>query len=232
MKNIRVAVIEDSESPHERVGEALKERGFEVVGEAVSGLRGLELLESTRPDVVLVDVGLPDIDGIEVVRRFRQTQSLDEKLETKVVVLTAHKAQEAMLEAFAAGADSYCIKDSLDKVEEAIYLTYEGSPWIDPSVATVVATQARPLDEEVEDIIQGYSLSTTLIEGLEKEYKDLCYTAGITEEETEIFLLIVQGYDNDEIAYHLNMTIQEAEASICLIGEKFRTFLYEAAGSN
>jgi two-component system, NarL family, response regulator LiaR len=227
MRNIRVAVIEDHESPYGLIGEALKERGFKVVGEAASGLRGLELLESTRPDVVLVDMGLPDIDGIEVVRRFRQMQHSG----TKVVVLTAHKAQEAMLEAFAAGANSYCIKDSLDKVEKAIYLTYEGSPWIDPSIATVVATQARPLDEEIEDIIKSYSLSTTLIERLEKEYKDLCYTAGITEQETEIFLLIVQGYDNDEIAYHLNMTIEEAEASICLIGEKFRTFLYETADS-
>jgi two-component system, NarL family, response regulator LiaR len=232
MKNIRVAVIEDHESPYPRMGRALKERGkFDVVGEAASGMHGLELLESTQPDVVIVDIGLQDIDGIEVVRRFRQTQSLAGKLETKVVVMTTCKAQDVMLEAFAAGADSYCVKDSLDKVEEAIRLTHEGSPWIDPSIATVVATQARPLDEEIEHIIKSYSLSTTLIERLEKEYKNIFYTAGLTDQEAEIFLLIVQGYDNDEIAYRLNMTTEKAETAVHLISEKFQTFFYETVNS-
>jgi two-component system, NarL family, response regulator LiaR len=232
MKNIRVAVIEDHESPYPRMGRALKERGkFDVVGEAASGMHGLELLESTQPDVVIVDIGLQDIDGIEVVRRFRQTQSLAGKLETKVVVMTTCKAQDVMLEAFAAGADSYCVKDSLDKVEEAIYLTYEGSPWIDPSIATVVATQARPSNEATEDIIKSYSVSTALIEKLEEEYKDTFQTAGITEQETEIFLLIVQGYNNDEIASHLDMTVDDAEASVCRISNKFQTFFYETVDS-
>jgi two-component system, NarL family, response regulator LiaR len=229
MKNIRVAVIEDRDSTYTHLGEALKRRGnFEIVGEAASGLYGLELLESARPDVALVDVSLPDIDGIEVVRRFRQTQALAKKLGTKVVILTACKAQDAMLEAFAAGADSYCVKDSLDKVEEAIRLTHKGSPWIDPSIATVVATQARPSDEAMEDIIKNYSVSTALIEKLEEEYKDTFQTAGITEKETEIFLLIVQGYDNDEIASQLNMTIDDAETSIGCISDKFHAFFCEA----
>jgi two-component system, NarL family, response regulator LiaR len=229
MKNIRVAVIEDHHSPYSSVGEALKKRGeFEVVGEASSGVHGLKLLESARPDVAIIDIGLPDIDGIEVVRRFRQTQSPAEKLETKIVVLTAYKAQDALLEAFAAGADSYCIKDSLDKVEEAIRLTHEGNPWIDPSIATVVATQARPSDEATEDIIKNYSVSTAIIEKLEEEYKDIFQTACITEQETEIFLLIVQGYDNDEIASQLNMTIDDAETSVCCISNKFHAFFCEA----
>jgi two-component system, NarL family, response regulator LiaR len=232
MKNIRVAVIEDHESPYPRMGRALKERGkFDVVGEAASGAHGLELLESTQPDVVIVDIGLQDIDGIEVVRRFRQTQSLAGKLETKVVVMTTCKAQDVMLEAFAAGADSYCVKDSLDKVEEAIRLTHEGSPWIDPSIATVVATRARPSNEATEDIIKSYSVSTDLIGKLEEEYKDTFQTAGITEKETEIFLLIVQGYDNDEIASQLNITVDDAEASVCRISNKFQTFFCETVDS-
>jgi two-component system, NarL family, response regulator LiaR len=232
MKNIRVAVIEHHSPNYAGLGEGLRRRqSFEVVGEATSGMNGLALLESTRPDVALVDIDLPDIDGIEVVRLFRKTQSLAEKIETKVVVLTACKAQDTLLEAFAAGADSYCVKDSLDKVEEAIRLTHEGNPWIDPSIATVVATQARPLDEDMEQIIGNYSVGTAMVEKLEEEYKDIFQTAGITDKETEIFLLIVQGYDNQEIASQLNMTVDDAETSVCCISDKFHVFFYETANS-
>jgi two-component system, NarL family, response regulator LiaR len=214
MRNIRVAVIEDSESLYGLVREALKERGFEVVGGAANGVHGLRLLESMQPDVAIVDIGLPDMNGIEVVRQFRKTQAQPEKVNTKIVVLAAHKVQDMMLEAFAAGADSYCIKDSLDKLEEAIRSTHEGNPWIDPSMATVVATQARSLDEDIE----SYNVS---MDWLAEGYKDIFQAAGITDQETEIFLLIVQGYDNAEIAYQLNMTAGEAEMAIHHMGKKF-----------
>jgi DNA-binding NarL/FixJ family response regulator len=229
MKNIRIAIIENHNLTYAGLGKALKAREkFEVVGEATNGLHGLELLESTQPDVAIVDIGLPDIDGIELVRRFRQTQSQSEKLKTKVVMLTAHKVQDTMLEAFAAGADSYCIKDSLDKLEEAIRFTYEGNPWIDPSIATVVATQVRRLDEDIEDI-EDQSFSTTWIEKLEQEYKDIFLSAGITDQEIEIFLLIVQGYDNVEIACKLNITVDESETYIRSICNKFHASFYETS---
>jgi two-component system, NarL family, response regulator LiaR len=226
MKNIRIAIIEDHDLTCAGLGEALKKRkSFEVVGEAANGMHGLELLESTQPDIAIVDIGLPDIDGIEVVRRFRQTQSQPEKLRTKIVILAPHKVQDILLEAFAAGADSYCIKDSLDKLEEAIRLTHQGNPWIDPSVATIVATQARRSDEDIE----GQSVSTDWVEKLEQEYKDVFLSAGITDQEIEIFLLIVQGYDNVEIACHLNITVDEAETCIRSICNKFHADFYEAS---
>ena len=228
MKNIRIAIIEDHDLTYVGLAEALKTRErFEVVGEAANGIHGLELLESTRPDVAIVDIGLPDIDGIEVVRRFRQTQSQPEKLRTKIVILAPHKVQDILLEAFAAGADSYCIKDSLDKLEEAIRLTHQGNPWIDPSVATIVATQARRSDED----IKCQNVSTDWVEKLEQEYKDIFLSAGITDQEIEIFLLIVQGYDNVEIACQLNITVDEAETHIRHICDKFHASFYEISYS-
>jgi two-component system, NarL family, response regulator LiaR len=228
MKNIRIAIIEDHDLTDACLGEALEKRGrFEIVGEASDGINGLALLELTRPDIAIVDVVLPDIDGIEVVRRFRQTQSQSEKLKTKIVVLTTHKVQEMMLEAFAAGADSYCIKDSIEKLEEVIRLTHEGNPWIDPSIATVVATQVRQTDQDIEE----QNISTAWVEKLEQEYKDIFLNAGITDPEIEIFLLIVQGYDNVEIACQLNMTVDEAETCIRHICDKFNASFCETSYS-
>jgi two-component system, NarL family, response regulator LiaR len=228
MKNIRIAIIEDHDLTYAGLAEALKTRErFEVVGESANGIHGLALLESTRPDVAIVDIGLPDIDGIEVVRRFRRTQSQSEKLETKIVILTTRKVQDTMLEAFAAGADSYCLKDNLDKLEEAIRLTHEGNPWIDPSIATVVATQVRQSDQDIEE----QSVSTAWAEKLEQEYKDIFLNAGITDQEIEIFLLIVQGYDNVEIACQLNITVDEAETRIRHICDKFHTSFCETSYS-
>ncbi len=227
MKNIRIAVVENHSLTHIGVGEALKERqGFEVVGESTNGLCGIKLLESTRPDIAIVDIGLPDIDGIEVVRRFRQTQSQPEKLKTKIVMLTTHKVQETMLEAFAAGADSYCVKDNLEKLDEAIRLTHEGNPWIDPSVATIVATQVRCSAQGIEDLEERIA-SLAWVERLEQEYKDIFLSAGITDHETEIFLLIVQGYDNTEIACQLNITVDEVEANLRHMGSKFYAMFCE-----
>jgi two-component system, NarL family, response regulator LiaR len=220
MKNIRIAIIEDRGLTYAGVGAALNKREkFEVVGEAASGMHGLRLLDSTRPDVAIVDIGLPDMDGLEVVRQFRQAQAQSEEAKTKIVVLATHKIQDTMLEAFAAGADSYCIKDSLDKLEEAIRLTYEGNPWIDPSIAAVVAKQVRPLDEDIESY--DASMDMDWVKELEEGYKDIFQAADITDQETEIFLLIVQGYDNFEIASQLNMTADEAEVAIHHIGKKF-----------
>ena len=108
MSDIRIALIEDHDLTRMGLRAALKQAGFDFVGEAANGADGLTLLGTQKPDVALVDIGLPDIDGIELVKRFREEQP---QLKTRILMLTMHDSEKAVLAAFAAGADSYSTKE-------------------------------------------------------------------------------------------------------------------------
>jgi DNA-binding NarL/FixJ family response regulator len=204
MNKVRVIVIEDHDLTRMGLMAALQYReGIQVVGEATSGLQGLKLLEEAKPDVAIIDIGLPTIDGIELVRRFKQNCGED-NLTTKILMLTMHKTQEPVLAAFTAGADSYCMKDiSVDKLVEAIYSTHEGNPWIDPLIANVVLQQVR---QNVPEAVAAQD-KTVIIHGLDPEYRQLLENAPLTERELEILDLIVAGCSNAEIANRLYITI-------------------------
>ncbi|NCQ87197.1 MAG: response regulator transcription factor [Microcystis aeruginosa W13-18] len=204
MDNVRVIVIEDHDLTRMCLVVALQHReNIQVVGEATSGLQGLKLLEETKPDVAIIDIGLPMIDGIELVRRFKQNRGED-PLATKILMLTMHKTQELVLAAFTAGADSYCMKDiSTDKLIEAIHSTHEGNPWIDPAIANIILQQVRqnvPVGAAAET-------KTVIIRGLDPEYHQLLENAPLTARELEILDLIVAGCSNAEIAERLYITI-------------------------
>ena len=141
---IRTVLIEDHELTRVGIRAALEQTGvIDIVGEASTGKQGLQLLQDTQPDVAVLDIGLPDIDGIELLQRFRQSQHENADA-VKVLILTMHDNEDAVLAAFAAGADSYSMKDaSLDRLLEAIQLTHEGNTWIDPNIAQIVLRQAR-----------------------------------------------------------------------------------------
>jgi DNA-binding NarL/FixJ family response regulator len=204
MDKVRVVVVEDHDLTRMGLVAALQCReGIQVVGEATSGLQGLKLMEDNQPDVAIVDIGLPTIDGIELVRRFQENLG-DYAKKTKILMLTMHKTQESVLAAFSAGADSYCMKDiSVDKLVEAILSTQEGNPWIDPVIANIVLQQVR------QNVPVGAvsSSKTVTIHGVEPEYQQLLENAPLTERELEILDLIVAGCSNAEIAEKLYITI-------------------------
>jgi two-component system, NarL family, response regulator LiaR len=204
MDEVRVIVVEDHDLTRMGLVAALQCReGIQVVGEATSGLQGLKLMEDNQPDVAIVDIGLPTIDGIELVRRFQENLG-NHARKTKILMLTMHKTQEAVLAAFSAGADSYCMKDiSVDKLVEAILSTQEGNPWIDPVIANIVLQQVR------QNVPVGAVSSSkkVTIHGVEPEYQQLLENAPLTERELEILDLIVAGCSNAEIAEKLYITI-------------------------
>jgi DNA-binding NarL/FixJ family response regulator len=205
MTDIRVVLIEDHDLTRMGLKAALKQvEGMNVVGEAANGIRGLSVLEVEQPDVAVVDIGLPDIDGIELVNRFRQFQASHENVNTKVLMLTMHDSEEAVMAAFAAGADSYCMKQTeLEDLIFAIQETHGGNSWIDPAVASVVLRQVRKTPAAVaagED-------RTVSIDAIDPEFEQMLDAYPLTERELEILELIVAGCSNAEIAERSYITV-------------------------
>ncbi|MDX2213514.1 MAG: response regulator transcription factor [Oculatellaceae cyanobacterium bins.114] len=203
MSEIQVALIEDHDLTRVGMRTALQQQvGIKVVGEAANGTEGLHLLQTSVPDVAIVDIGLPDIDGIELTREFRGFQADSEEYKTKILILTLNDSEDAVLAAFAAGADSYCMKDvSLDRLLEAIQVTYDGHSWIDPAIARLVLKQAR------QPIGEGKVKPTVAIDAVAPEYSQILETYPLTERELEVLELIVAGCSNATIAEKLYITV-------------------------
>lgn len=205
MSKIRVALIEDHDLTRVGIRTALQQRSeIEFVGEAANGAEGLTLLETSRPDIGIVDIGLPDIDGIELTRQFKDSQAVQEDANTKILVLTLQDNEESVMAAFAAGADSYCMKNiSFDNLLEAIQVTHEGNAWIDPAIAKVVLKQAKPR-QTVSDAVVAKKVA---IDAAEPEYSQLIEAYPLTDRELEVLQLIVEGCSNAAIADKLYITV-------------------------
>lgn len=205
MSEITVVLIEDHDLT--RIGLVAAINQFEnikIVGDAPNGQQGLEVLTQTAPDVAIIDIGLPDIDGIELTNRLKQSQN-----KTKVIILTMHDSEDAVLSAFAAGADSYSLKDvSLENLEQAIELTSKGDSWIDPAIARVVLKQAKDnqLASKTGDNIHHHE-SIREIEGLDTESQKIVENFPLTERELEVLELIVSGCNNAQIAEQLFVSV-------------------------
>ncbi|MFZ4677404.1 MAG: LuxR C-terminal-related transcriptional regulator, partial [Nodosilinea sp.] len=144
-----------------------------------------------------------DIDGIEVVERLRQAQIGLEGDPTRVLMLTMHDSEAAVMAAFAAGADSYCMKQTeLGDLIVAVRETYEGNSWIDPAVASVVLRQVRKIPAGA-----AVGSRTVSIEAIEPEFEQILESYPLTERELEILELIVSGCSNAEIAERSYITV-------------------------
>jgi two-component system, NarL family, response regulator LiaR len=207
MNKIRVVVIEDHHLTRVGLCAALRQHeNIEVVGEAANAKLGLQAIATLQPDVALVDIGLPDKDGIELTQELKQSQE-GSAVQTKVLILTMHKDEDAVLAAFAAGADSYSIKDvNMDNLVQAIQLTSEGNSWIDPTIARIVLKQSRstklsqPVSAEVENGQQS-------IKPLDEDFQQVLDTYPLTTRELEVLELIVSGCSNAQIADKLYITV-------------------------
>jgi two-component system, NarL family, response regulator LiaR len=204
MSDIRVVLIEDHDVVRIGLRTVLQiQEGIQVVGEAINGPQGLTLLQTTQVDVALVDVGLPGMDGIELTQQFRRFQQEHPDSTTKVIMLTMLGSEETVLASFAAGADSYCMKDiGIEQLIEAIKMTHTGNAWIDPAVASIVLRQVRS------SITQPTTQKHTIeIRSLEPEYEQVLASDPVTEREREVLELMVAGCTNVAIAERLFITV-------------------------
>lgn len=221
MSKINVILIEDHDLTRMGLRTALqKQSPVHVVGEAANGIDGLKLLEQEKPDIAVVDIGLPDIDGIEVTRRLKAaTAQPGQQGKPKVLILTMQDNEDTVLAAFAAGADSYCMKDiNIDKLVDALQQTHEGNSWIDPAIARIVLQQARyqlltdqpqtqpdPPGPALRAIAD--SPEPNIVLEAASEATEAPETYSLTDRELEVLELIVAGCSNAAIAEKLYITV-------------------------
>jgi len=204
MSKTRLVLIEDHQLTRMGLAVAFRQQpDLDLVGEAATGYDGLQLLKMKQPDVAVVDIGLPDIDGIDLVQQFRQFQDEDAGQRTRVLMLTMHDSEDSVLAAFAAGAESYCMKQSqLEVVMSAIRETHAGNSWIDPAIANIILRNVT----KAPSLSVGKSPKVT-INAVNSECEQVLGASPLTERELEILELIVQGCSNADIATRCYVTV-------------------------
>ncbi len=216
MSEIRVVLIEAYELTRYGIQAALTQHSdISVVGEAGSGQAGLLLVQDLQPDVVILDLELPDVSGIEVIRQIKAAWADTEVTPPHVLVFTRQDNENLVMSAFAAGADSYCVKDRTHyrNLLEALQVTHQGNSWLDPVIARVVLThyQARQPAGVREAIAPSYS-STAI--AAEPEDETLIAINSLTRRELEILELIVEGYKNEDISQKLYITLDTVKTHV------------------
>jgi len=156
-----------------------------IVGEAEDGYSAIRQFPSLCPDVILMDIGLPGIDGIETTRRIKS-----EHKDVRVLMLTSRDHETEVTAAFSAGADGYCLKETAaEQIAAAIRAVHEGIVWMDPLIAKRALTVcAKSSGKAVK--LSGKAAKATL-----------------TKREFEILNLVVQGLSNKQIAEKLVITV-------------------------
>lgn len=199
---INVLIVEDHALTRFGLKTALEaHESFGEVYEAENAERCIEAIIKFKPDLVIMDLGLPGINGIEATR---QVKSFDEKI--KVLVLTSHKNEDEVWDALSAGANAYCMKDiEPEKLIRVIESVYEGAAWLDPAIAdTILKTIAKSKTPKTSPEETG--------ENREK--------VQLTDRELDVLRLIVNGYSNQEISEKLIVSIHTAKAHVCNILQK------------
>ncbi|GAB4421852.1 MAG: response regulator transcription factor [Anaerolineae bacterium] len=201
MKTIRVLVADDHPLYRRGLVDLLEEvPGIEVVGEATNGLQAVKLVEQVKPDLVLMDVVMPEGGGILATRRICQDQP-----QVKVLMLTVSEGNETLFEALAAGASGYLLKEiEPDDLIQAIEQVMRGQAPMSPAIAAKVLQRFRyePLGEE---------------DNLTEEPPPL------TSREVEIIGLLAQGLTNQEIARRLVVATTTIKTHIHNLLRKTRT---------
>jgi DNA-binding NarL/FixJ family response regulator len=200
-QSIKVIIAEDHELSRMGLSMSLqKKSNVQVVAEAESGDQAVKLVTELKPQLVLMDIGMPVMDGIEATQQIKQKFP-----EVKVVMLTSHSEGNEVYASLAAGADAYCLKDiKVDRLIQVIEMVIEGAVWLDPAIAQIVLK----------------TLPLNLPERTKLPQTRQQYSVDLTERELEVLGKIVEGKSNKEIGEALFITIHTVKAHVCNIIQK------------
>jgi two-component system response regulator NreC len=195
-EKVRIVIAEDHTILREGLRSLLSSNpNFEVVGEAEDGREAIRCAEKLKPRLILTDLSMPRMNGMEAIKEIKKRSP-----ETKVLVLTVHKAEEYILAAFRAGADGYLLKDSTHaELVMAVNKVLSGRHYISPEIS--------------EKVIEGY------LDG-KKTLKSRTSWETLTQREREILKLIAEGYKNKDIAEDLCISVKTVEKHRANLMEK------------
>lgn len=178
-RQLRVLIVEDDPMMQLGLEQSLSAHSqFKIVGQAEDGYSGVQAALELKPDIVVMDIGLPRLDGIAATQQIKAAQPA-----VHVVMLTSHTTETEVIAALSSGADAYCIKGaSVDRLLAAIAAAQEGATYLDPQIAR--------------QVIEHLKLPTTPTPHL----------AQLSQRELDVLKLMVEGYSNPEIAAALYLS--------------------------
>jgi len=199
--DIKIVIVEDFKLTRVGLRCALNANDdMSVVAESEDAVEGLRLIERTKPNVVLMDLGLPGMNGIEAMMKVKESWP-----EIKIIALTSHDRAEEVIAALSSGASAYCLKDiDPQKLADVVRDVVVGVCWIDPMVAQLALNSLPKVDNI------GFLPSKSQNEG----------RVPLTEREFEVLKHLVSGKSNTEIAKELIVSVHTAKAHVCSILQK------------
>lgn len=206
MGSLRVLLVEDHKMVRLGLSLVFEHCGeIELVGEAENGKEGIELALELNPDVVLMDIGLPEVDGIQATSIIKKTNP-----NMKVLIFTSRESEDDVFDALSAGADGYIMKGANEEQTiSAVKAVAEGTAWLDPAIARLVLSNVR---KQSSQNVNPQPASTN-----KTASKELY---GLTDREIEVLALIVEGMNNTQIAKKLFITLSTAKAHVHSILQK------------
>lgn len=175
--------------------------GFSVVGEAADGKMTVKKVAELKPQVVVMDIGLPLLDGINATTKIKQ-----EVPGTRVIMLTSHDNDRDIFAALGAGADGYCLKEaSSTQLVMAIRAVADGVAWLAPGVASRVLRACA---------------TAAPAPGAESPTKSNALASPLSQRELEVLKLVVEGLSNQEIADKLILSVETVKTHMRHIMEK------------
>lgn len=169
------------------------EAGLQLAGEATGGYEAIELVGKTRPDVLILDLSMPDLDGIAVTRQLKP-----EYPDLRILILTVHEDEAMLREAIRAGASGYIVKHAAEaELIAAIKAIRHGDLYVDPAMLRVL-----------------------LVESAKPRMEDPASPDPLTPRETDVLKLIVQGYTNRQVGEELGISVRTVEGHRANLLEK------------
>ncbi len=200
---INVLLVEDHELYRMGLSMLLdKAEDVNLVAQSADGIDGIKKAREFSPDVILMDIGLPTMDGIEATQRIKEFLP-----EAKVLIFTSRNGENDVFESFKAGADGYIMKGATpEQTITAIKAVYEGVGWIDPAIAKIVFSRLN-------------STPNTSLVSSEKVFENK-NKYGLTSRELDVLALMTDGLSNPQIADKLVITRATAKAHVHSILQK------------